>query len=51
MYKRQVQKDFEDGNAAGVSGTPAFFINGVMLSGAQPASEFKRVIDRDLAAR
>ena len=47
----EVQKDFEDGNAAGVSGTPAFFINGVMLSGAQPASEFKRVIDRDLAAR
>ncbi len=46
----EVQKDFEDGSAAGVSGTPAFFINGVMLSGALPFDEFKVVIDRELAA-
>jgi protein-disulfide isomerase len=44
----EVQKDFEDGQAAGVSGTPAFFINGVMLSGAQPYSEFERIIEREL---
>jgi protein-disulfide isomerase len=44
----EVQKDMADGAEAGVSGTPAFFINGIMLSGAQPFSEFKTVIDREL---
>ena len=44
----EVNKDMEDGAKAGVSGTPAFFINGIMLSGAQPFSEFKRIIDREL---
>jgi protein-disulfide isomerase len=41
----------EAGEAAGVSGTPAFFINGRVLSGAQPFEAFKRVIDEELAAR
>ena len=45
----EVNKDMEDGAKAGVSGTPAFFINGIMLSGAQPFSEFKAIIDRELA--
>ena len=39
------------GNDAGVNGTPAFFINGRMLSGAQPFDEFKRVIDEELALK
>jgi protein-disulfide isomerase len=34
-----------------VSGTPAFYINGRMLSGAQPFAEFKRIIDEELAAK
>ena len=34
---------------AGVSGTPAFFVNGVLLSGAQPLSAFQKVIDAELA--
>ncbi len=46
----EVQKDMEDGAKAGVSGTPAFFINGIMLSGAQPFSEFKAIIDSELEA-
>ena len=46
----EVQKDMEDGAKAGVSGTPAFFINGIMLSGAQSFSEFKTIIDRELGA-
>ena len=29
----EVKKDMADGAVAGVSGTPAFFINGIMLSG------------------
>jgi protein-disulfide isomerase len=41
----------KDGEAAGVSGTPAFFINGIPLRGALPLEEFKRVIDEELAAK
>ena len=44
----QVDADFRDGRAAGVTGTPAFFVNGVMLSGARPASDFFRTIDAEL---
>jgi protein-disulfide isomerase len=36
------------GEEAGVNGTPAFFINGRMISGAQPFDAFKRVIDEEL---
>jgi protein-disulfide isomerase len=46
----QVAADLAAGQAAGVSGTPAFFINGVMLTGAQPFEAFKALIDRELAA-
>ena len=46
----EVQKDFEAGQALGVSGTPAFFINGIGLSGAQPYENFKAIIDRELGA-
>ncbi len=35
--------------AVGVSGTPAFFINGIMLSGGLPFEEFQEIIDRELA--
>jgi len=31
-----------------VSGTPAFFINGQLVSGAQPFANFKTVIDAAL---
>ncbi|MBT3940546.1 DsbA family protein [Candidatus Woesearchaeota archaeon] len=44
----EVKKDMKDGSAAGVSGTPAFFINGELITGAQPFSKFKQVIDKEL---
>lgn len=44
----QVQADIEAATEAGVSGTPAFFINGRLLSGAQPFEAFKAVIDNEL---
>jgi protein-disulfide isomerase len=47
-YQSVVDADFEAGGEAGVSGTPAFFINGRLLSGAQPFEAFKRVIDEEL---
>jgi protein-disulfide isomerase len=48
-YKAAIDKDIADGAAVGVNGTPAFFINGRMLSGAQPFEKFKEVIDDELA--
>ena len=44
----EIEKDFEDGAAAGVSGTPAFFINGIFLNGAQPLDQFEVIIKREL---
>lgn len=44
-----VKQNMRDGQKVGVRGTPAFFINGVMLSGAQPFEKFKTEIDRALA--
>lgn len=43
-----IDKNFKSGAALGVSGTPAFFINGRRLSGALPYSEFNRVIKDEL---
>ena len=45
----EVKKDLADGQAAGVSGTPAFFINGQLVSGAQPFSAFEPIINAELA--
>lgn len=39
------------GSDLGVSGTPAFFINGILLSGAQPLKAFKEIIDAELAKK
>ncbi len=45
----EIEDDIEEGNAVGVTGTPAFFINGRLLSGAQPAEAFIEIIDEELA--
>ncbi|GIW43378.1 MAG: oxidoreductase [Candidatus Binatia bacterium] len=47
-HSAAIDRDIEEGTAAGVNGTPAFFINGRMLSGAQPFEAFKQVIDEEL---
>src|SRR5436309_2842471 len=44
-----VQKSVDEGIRLGVTGTPAFFINGEFVSGAQPVESFARVIERELA--
>jgi len=49
LHLDQIRKSQKEGADAGVDGTPSFVINGRMLSGAQPASEFESVIDEDLA--
>ena len=38
-------KDKADGDAAGVQGTPTFFINGRAMGGAQQYPEYKKLID------
>ena len=48
-YKEEVQNDFLDGQKYGVTGTPTFFINGIMMVGAQGVDAFSKVIDRELA--
>jgi len=49
-YTSEVQKDAQDGASYGVGGTPAFFINGQQVSGAQPFEVFQQVIDAALAS-
>lgn len=48
-YDREIDKDQEDGIDVGVSGTPAYFINGKFLSGAQPFESFREIIEEELA--
>jgi protein-disulfide isomerase len=43
------QKDTADAERYGVSSTPAFFINGRLVVGAQPYEAFSQVIDDELA--
>jgi protein-disulfide isomerase len=46
-----VEESKKAGNELGVSGTPAFFVNGVLISGAQPFDAFKEIIDVELAQK
>jgi protein-disulfide isomerase len=48
-FRAAVQKDLMEGAALGLTGTPAFFINGRELSGAQPLEAFTAIIDEELA--
>ncbi len=46
--KPTIDADANEGKSLGVSGTPAFFINGHFLSGAQPLPNFVNVINTEL---
>jgi protein-disulfide isomerase len=48
-HKSEIDADTAAGKAAGVSGTPAFFINGYFINGAQPYSKFRKAIELALA--
>jgi protein-disulfide isomerase len=47
-YSHLVESDLAAGQGYGVSGTPAFFVNGRPLVGAQPFEAFAQVIDDEL---
>ena len=45
---QEIQKDYQDGVSYGVQGTPAFYVNGLLISGAQPFANFQTAIDAAL---
>lgn len=47
-FRSEVQKDLDNGQAVGVTGTPTFFVNGKKIVGALPFSAFKEIIDAEL---
>ncbi len=47
-YSEKVKKDLVEGQSKGVDGTPATFVNGKLISGAQPFDNFKTIIDLEL---
>jgi protein-disulfide isomerase len=46
-----VSRDMADGMAAGVSGTPALFVNGRFINGAVPYEELAKVINDELSRK
>jgi protein-disulfide isomerase len=50
-HKDGVQQDLNEGAKLGLTGTPAFFINGREISGAQPLEAFAVIVDEELAAQ
>jgi protein-disulfide isomerase len=49
-YLTEVRKDRADGEAYGVQGTPTFFVNGRMITGARPYEYFRRTVEAALNA-
>jgi protein-disulfide isomerase len=48
-HTAQWKKDASEGERYGVSSTPAFFVNGRLIVGAQPYETFARIVDEELA--
>jgi protein-disulfide isomerase len=48
-HRATVQKEVEEATKLALNGTPAFFINGRPLQGAQPLEAFARIIEEELA--
>lgn len=47
-YKSRIEADQKTAVSLGARGTPAFFVNGRYLTGAQPVASFSRLIDEEL---
>jgi protein-disulfide isomerase len=50
-YKSTIEAETKEGQAVGVNGTPAVFINGRKISGAYPFDTFKKIADEELAKK
>jgi protein-disulfide isomerase len=46
--KQRIAADSAEAAKLGVSGTPAFYVNGRFVNGAQPFEVFKQLIDQEL---
>lgn len=51
MHAGEVTASIAAGKLLGLEGTPAFFINGIELHGAQPFERFTEIIDAELAPK
>lgn len=49
-YSNQIVRESQSVQSMGVRGTPAFLVNGVFISGAQPFEVFQQVIEEQLAS-
>jgi protein-disulfide isomerase len=50
-YDEAIQAELRQGSELGVTGTPAYFVNGRLLSGSRPIESFAEVIDAELAGQ
>ncbi|PWH17184.1 MAG: hypothetical protein DDG60_02775 [Anaerolineae bacterium] len=50
-YADKVQSDLRYGLSIGVNSTPTFFVNGIIIIGAQPFDVFQQVIEKELAGQ
>ncbi|TGL59580.1 DsbA family protein [Leptospira sarikeiensis] len=46
--KSEIESDMQAGQSYGVNGTPAFFINGILVEGNMPIQNFTKIIDEEL---
>lgn len=47
-FRKRVENAAVEGKSLGVNGTPATFVNGQLVSGAQPFAVFQKIIDEEL---
>ena len=47
-FRAAIQEDYRNGESIGVGATPAFFINGRHLAGAQPFEAFQEIIEEEI---
>ena len=47
-FLSKVESDIKEGEAVGVKSTPTFFVNGQLITGAQPIEVFSEIIDSEL---
>lgn len=47
-FLAKVESDIKEGEAVGVKSTPTFFVNGQLITGAQPIEVFAEIIDAEL---
>jgi protein-disulfide isomerase len=48
-HRERIDADIEAATQAGITGTPAFVVNGIVMRGAKPLDDFAVVIDAELA--